>query len=145
MSLLVTPELITSLKPHEVFVFGSNLSGIHGKGAAKTALKWGAKRGIGVGRSGETYAIPTRGHWNKRTRTFNSLDIETIGEYVWDFLAYAKNEPESTFLVTKIGCGYAGFPVHMMASLFGCFEISPNVSLPEEFWPFVKVIKQRYG
>lgn len=142
---LITREDITELKPNEVFVFGSNLSGIHGKGAAKTALQWGAKSGRGVGREGQTYAIPTRGRWNKSVRTFNKLDIEIIGEYVWDFMAYAKHEPETVFLVTKIGCGYAGFNLPDMAKLFAMFEITDNVSLPKEFWPFVRSFKERHG
>lgn len=140
----LTPQLIKNLEPNEVFVFGSNLSGIHGKGAAKTALQWGAKRGIGVGRSGQTYAIPTRGTWNRSKRTFNPLELDAIGEYIWDFLAYAKHEPESRFLVTLIGCGYAGFHPADIGRLFGMFEISDNVSLPHEFWCCVKEYRERF-
>lgn len=94
-----TPERITELKPNEVFVFGSNLSGYHGGGAANIALeKFGAVWGQGVGLQGQSYAIPTM-----------QGGVETIKPYVDEFIKFAKAHPELKFLVTRIGCGIAGF------------------------------------
>jgi hypothetical protein len=132
----ITPELITDIEIGQVFVFGSNLSGIHGKGAAKHAQeRFGARRGRGVGFCGQSYAIPTRGQWLPKKRTFRDMPLEEIGEHVWDFLTFARNHPELKFLVTKIGCGYAGFTEDQMGTLFSFFgEIPDNVSLPASFW-----------
>ena len=97
----------------EIFVFGSNLAGIHGAGAARTALdEKNAIFGIGVGLQGNSYAIPTK-DWNVRT-----LPYDTIKLYVDQFKQYAKMHPEMSFYVTKIGCGYAGYKDHHMAPLF---------------------------
>lgn len=135
----ITPEMITELKLGEVFVFGSNLSGIHGKGAAKLAQeKFGARYRIGWGLSGRSYAIPTRGVWMPSKRTFKPMALEEIGEHVWDFLTFAREHPDLKFLVTKIGCGYAGFNEQEMGKLFSLFgEIPDNVSLPASFWRVV--------
>lgn len=95
----VTPEWIDDLQENQVFVFGSNLAGMHGGGAARVArLRFGAVMGKGVGMQGRSYAIPTM-----------QGGTETIRPYVNDFIAYAKEHPELTFLVTPIGCGIAGF------------------------------------
>ncbi len=80
-----TSDKITQLQDNEVFVFGSNLSGIHGGGAAKTALKWGAKPGLGIGHSGQTYAIPTKSEGIKRT-----LTLDEIRPHVDNFIQFAK-------------------------------------------------------
>ena len=120
-----TPENITSLKPNEIFVFGSNLAGRHGKGAAKQALKFGAIRGEGVGPAGQTYGIPTK-CWNLGT-----LDTSTIRRYVGDFLDYAKSHQELTFLVTPIGCGLAGYSPKDIAPMFA--GAPSNVILPTCF------------
>ncbi|MBR4432442.1 MAG: transcriptional regulator, partial [Paludibacteraceae bacterium] len=86
-----TPEYITQLKPNEVFVFGSNLSGMHGGGAARTAYElFGAEWGVGVGPTGQCYAIPTM-HGG----------LEEIRPYVDDFIRYAEKHPEQLFLVTR--------------------------------------------
>lgn len=120
----ISPEYITSLKPNEVFVFGSNLEGCHGGGAAYIAYKhFGAKMGEGVGMTGQCYAIPTM-HGG----------VEHIAPYVNNFIEYAKQHPEKKFLVTRIGCGIAGFKEEQMAPLFkGCILLS-NVYLPIGFW-----------
>lgn len=95
----VTPERITALKDGEVFVFGSNLNGWHGGGAARAAmLHFGAEWGKGEGPQGRSYAIPTM-----------QGGVETIAPYVERFIRYARRHPEQTFLVTPIGCGIAGF------------------------------------
>jgi hypothetical protein len=96
-----------------IFVFGSNLSGIHGAGAARHAMdKHGAKWGIGVGMSGESYAIPSK------DADINTMPIEAIRPYVEDFLAFAKANSQMNFLVTQIGCGLAGYTPHDIAPLF---------------------------
>lgn len=103
-----TPENINSLKPDEVFVFGSNLAGHHGGGAARAALnKFGAVWGQGVGLQGQSYAIPTM-----------QGGVETIKPYVDEFIAFAKAHPELKFYVTRIGCGIAGFKDEEIAPLF---------------------------
>ena len=89
----VTPEWIHDLAPNEVFVFGSNLGGMHGGGAARIAYRcFGAKMGVGVGLQGQSYAIPTM-----------QGGPETIRPYVDEFIDFARQHPETTFLVTPIG------------------------------------------
>jgi hypothetical protein len=124
----VTPEYITGLAPNEVFVFGSNTAGRHGAGAARTALKWGARYGQGNGIAGSTYAIASLDeHLNKRP-------LEDIAQDVAEFAAYAMQCPTLTFLVTEIGCGLAGFTPQEIAPMFSaCREIG-NVHLPFRFW-----------
>lgn len=124
----ITPAQITSLKPNEVFVFGSNLKGIHGKGAALTARQWGAELGIVFGLRGQTFAIPT-----KQT-PYESLRVEVIGFYVNRFIEAAKNSPKKIFLVTEIGCNNAGYTPKNIAPLFLQAMHIDNISLPERFW-----------
>ena len=120
----VTPDFITSLKPNEVFVFGSNLAGMHGGGAARIArLHFGAVMGNGDGIQGQSYAIPTM-----------QGGVETIRPYVDKFIAYAKQHPDQHFLVTRIGCGIAGFSPDEIAPLFAAAAAVENISLPEDFW-----------
>ena len=119
-----TPNFITELKPNEVFVFGSNLSGSHGGGAALVALeKFGAVWGQGVGLQGQSYAIPTM-----------QGGVETIRPYVDEFIQFAKEHPELTFYVTRIGCGIAGFRDQEIAPLFSKAMQLENVILPKTFW-----------
>ena len=123
-----TPEFITELKADEVFVFGSNLAGMHGAGAAYIAFKqFGAVMGCGVGHRGQSYAIPTM-----------QGGVETIKPYVDDFIAFAKEHPELFFYVTRIGCGIAGFRDKEIAPLFAKAIGLENVCLPETF---VKVLE----
>ena len=108
-----TEEKLTSLPENEVFVFGSNEAGRHGAGAAKVALKcFGAYPGIGVGRYKQSYALPTQ------DRYIETLGIGKISNYVDDFIHYAKSNPEITFVVTKVGCGLAGYSDSEIAPLF---------------------------
>lgn len=100
------------LEPSEVFVFGSNLAGRHGAGAAKDAMKFGAQYGRGIGRQGQSYALPTKGN-NLRT-----LALSEIASFVQDFLDYARSQPSTRFLVTRIGCGLAGYRDAEVAPLF---------------------------
>lgn len=118
-----SPDFITELKENEIFVFGSNLQGMHGGGAARIAYeKFGAIWGQGVGLQGQSYGIPTM-HGG----------VEAIKPYVDEFIEFAKSHPELTFLVTRIGCGIAGFRDEEIAPLFKeCIEID-NVILPRSF------------
>jgi hypothetical protein len=122
-----TTRLVTNLKDDEVFVFGSNESGRHGKGAAKLALSWGAKLGEGRGLHGQTYGIPTK---DSRVKT---LPLSKIRKYVDDFIEFAKTS-NSTFLVTEIGCGLAGYKAKDIAPFFHKAKDLKNVSLPQKFW-----------
>ncbi len=116
-----TPEYITELQPNEIFVFGSNLRGMHGGGAAYIAYrKFGAVMGQGVGLQGQSYAIPTM-----------QGGVETIRPYVDEFIAFAREHPELTFLVTRIGCGIAGFRDEEIAPLFREAHEVENIVLPE--------------
>lgn len=112
-----------------VFCFGSNLQGTHGDGAAKEAAKhWGAKRGIGEGRTGMAYALPTK-ETPYRTRSLKSIRVS-----VSRFLDYARSNPDLTFLVTKIGCGYAGYRDDDMAPMF--VDSPENCILPTDWKVF---------
>jgi len=125
-----TPDNIIDLAKNEVFVFGSNESGIHGAGAARLAnKKFGAIMEQGFGLQGRSFAIPSK-DWN-----INTLPINIIKFYVGRFLDFAKNNSNSTFFVTKIGCGLAGHSVMDIAPLFFQNGEPPeNVILPEDFW-----------
>lgn len=119
-----TPEQIRELGENEIFVFGSNLEGRHGGAAARKALdSFGAVWGKGVGLQGRSYAIPTM-----------QGGVETIAPYVDEFIAFAKAHPELHFLVTRVGCGLAGFKNREIAPLFAAARSLPNVSLPKN-WP----------
>ena len=118
-----TPECINTLAPNEVFVFGSNLRGWHQGGAAKHAQRYfGAIWGQGVGLQGQSYAIPTM-----------QGGVDTIKPYVDDFIAFAQEHPEMRFLVTRIGCGIAGFKDEDIAPLFIEALGQDNIVLPYEF------------
>lgn len=118
-----TPEGIQELRENEIFVFGSNLAGSHGGGAALLAYnKFGAEWGNGVGLQGQSYAIPTM-----------QGGVDTIRPYVDDFIRFAKANTHLTFLVTRIGCGIAGFRDEEIAPLFKEAEVVPNIILPKEF------------
>lgn len=115
----------------DVFVFGSNLAGRHGKGAALHARKhFGAIYGKGEGRQGNSYAIPTK------DGDLNVLHVRDIHMHVLDFLNYARNHWEESFNVTEVGCGLAGYHPEDIAPMFiGCSE---NVNLPESFKKIIK-------
>ncbi|MBE6226920.1 MAG: hypothetical protein E7121_07525 [Bacteroidales bacterium] len=118
-----TPEMITELKENEIFVFGSNLAGAHGGGAARVAYnKFGAVWGQGVGLQGQSYGIPTM-HGG----------VDKIKPYVDEFVQFASAHPEYIFLVTKVGCGIAGFAIDEIAPLFSDAIKLENVILPKEF------------
>ena len=118
-----TSDIITELKENEIFVFGSNLQGFHGGGAAKIAYRsFGAEWGKGIGLYGKSYAIPTM-----------QGGVETIRPYVDEFIQFAIENPHLVFLVTRIGCGIAGFRDEEIAPLFIDAIDVGNIILPEEF------------
>ena len=120
----VTPERITHLEKNEVFVFGSNLAGAHGGGAALIAYrKFGAIWGQGVGLQGQSYGIPTM-----------QGGVETIKPYVDEFIEYARKNPHDRFLVTRIGCGIAGFTDEEIAPLFRDAVNIDNICLSSIWW-----------
>jgi hypothetical protein len=96
-----------------IFVFGSNLAGVHGAGSAKEAVKkWGASKGVGFGPWGDSYAIPTK---DTRIRT---LPLSHIKAHVSIFLDYANQHPDLDFHIVDIGCGLAGYKVDDIKPLF---------------------------
>lgn len=130
MSLKYTPDNITSLGKDEVFVFGSNLAGIHAGGAARVAReRFGAVMGQGVGMQGQSYAIPTM---------FKT--VAEIKPYVDDFIDLAREWDQTTFYITRIGCGIAGFTDEEIAPLFRDALPLYNVRLPESF---VKILEKK--
>lgn len=118
-----TPENITRLQDNEIFVFGSNLAGYHAGGAARIAYnRFGAIWGLGVGPQGQCYAIPTM-HGGP----------QAIKPYVDQFINYALEHPQQLFLVTRIGCGIAGYTPRQIAPLFTDAIHVNNVILPKDF------------
>ncbi len=125
-----TPDNISSLGEDEIYVFGSNLAGNHAGGAARVALeRFGAVMGQGVGIQGRSYAIPTM-----------QGGVESIRPYVDDFFELAEEWDQTTFLVTRIGCGIAGFTDEEIAPLFDRALDMYNVVLPESF---VRILQAR--
>jgi hypothetical protein len=104
---------ITELAPNQIFVFGSNLSGIHGAGAAKLAKRWGAKNGQGEGLMGQTYALPT-----VKEKIRGPLPLSSIQTHVDKFFECVIANPDLEFLLTEVGCGLAGHTVEEIAPLF---------------------------
>lgn len=123
----ITPTFVISLEPNEVFVFGSNLQGMHSGGAAYIAhKKFGAQWGVGVGPTGKSYAIPTM-HGG----------AEAIRPYAQQFLKYAAENPHKRFLLTRIGCGTAGHSDAEIANLFWGVQALSNVTVPREWLPYL--------
>jgi uncharacterized protein (DUF1810 family)/ADP-ribosylglycohydrolase len=130
-----TPDRISSLKDDEVFVFGSNLAGMHGGGAARIAYQlFGAILGQGVGLQGQSYAIPTM-----------QGGTETIKPYVDQFIQFAREHRELFFYVTRIGCGIAGFKDEEIAPLFKDAIHEKNICLPESFYIHTESASQANG
>lgn len=123
----ISSAIISSLDKNEVFVFGSNLEGLHGGGAARIAFeKFGAVYGQGTGLQGKSYAIPTM---------FKT--VEEIKPFVDEFIVYAKSSTHLKFLVTEIGCGIAGFSQNEIAPLFAEAMDVENIYLPQSFWVLI--------
>lgn len=123
-----TPEYITNLREGEIFVFGSNEAGVHGAGAAKMAMQWGAEMGQGFGEYGRTFAIPTK------DKNIETLDLKEIAWYIKQFIDSAEREPKKMYLVTQIGCGFAGYTPEDIAPLFYDALKIENIYFPESFW-----------
>ena len=118
------------IKPNECFVFGSNLQGIHTRGSGRFAIDKGwADEGqvSGISKSGKAYAIPTQS--DRR-----ALPLSEIKTHVDEFLDFADKNQNTTFLVTKLGTGFAGYEVEKIAPLFSRAEEITNIFLPKEFW-----------
>ncbi len=109
-----------------VFVFGSNLAGRHGRGAALAAKRLhGAVQGVGEGRTGSSYAIPTK------DRLLTPLPLPSIEAGVGAFLAYAWDHPECRFVLTRVGCGLAGYTDDQIAPMFR--KAPWNCDMPDEW------------
>lgn len=117
----------------KIFVFGSNLAGRHGKGAAKEAMKYGAIYRVSRGRQGNTFAIPTKDCQLK------TLPIRRIKFYVEEFLEYAQQHPEIEFYLTAVGTGLAGYRDEDIAPLFR--GVSKNVEIPNQWKEYIKAIE----
>lgn len=114
----------------EIFVFGSNEAGIHGAGAALVAKqRFGARQGNGVGRNGQSFAIPTK---DKR---INTLPLITVSFNIGNFINYALENPYTEFFVTRVGCGLAGFSDADIAPIFK--DAPNNCSFAEEWKPYL--------
>lgn len=121
MNSRITPYNITELKENEIFVFGSNPDGVHKGNAAYMARLFGAVMGQPIGVQGRTYAMP-------------SQNLDNFKKYIADFLIYAEQHPELTFLVTEIGCGISKHTPLEIAPLFKEARVLGNVYLPFVFW-----------
>ena len=120
----IASDCIDTLEKDEIFVFGSNLAGHHMGGAARLAnIKFGAEWGVGVGLTGQSYAIPTM-----------QGGVETIRPYVDEFIEFANQHQNMKFLVTRIGCGIAGFKDEEIAPLFRKTVSVSNICLPQKFY-----------
>ena len=120
----IASDCIDTLEKDEIFVFGSNLAGHHMGGAARLAnMKFGAEWGVGIGLTGQSYAIPTM-----------QGGVETIRPYVDEFIEFANQHQNMKFLVTRIGCGIAGFKDEEIAPLFRKAVSVSNIYLPQKFY-----------
>lgn len=125
-----TPEMVNTLEPNQIFVFGSNYAGHHGAGAARLAWKkFGAIWGQGMGLMGQSYGIATKG-WKIET-----LPLYKVETQVAKFVRFSLSHPELEFLVTKIGCGLAGWNTKDIAPMFDG-KLPQNVILPQDFYEF---------
>lgn len=131
----ISPANIQSLKADEIFVYGSNILGIHGAGAARLAHeRFGAKMHMGLGLSGQSYGIPTK------DSSIETLPLDKIQLYVTTFIKFAESRPRLKFLVTEIGCGLAGYTPEQIAPLFKQ-ATNKNIYLPERFVNILNQIK----
>lgn len=131
----ITSKNILKLKDDEIFVFGSNIKGVHGAGAARTAYrKFNAIWGKGMGIQGQCYAIPTKDEY------IQTLDITYIQKFILRFIEYAQSNTKKIFLVTEIGCGLAGYSPYNIAPLFRKAIKINNIHLPKSFWDIINKI-----
>lgn len=132
----ITPDIIRKLNRNEVLVFESSLRGEHRCGNAKLAFEvFGAKKGVGIGMQGSTYAIPAQG-----------LSLSQIKTHIITFIQFAANAPDKHFLVTNVGCELAGYKPEDIAPLFETCGNCNNISLPIAYWKIIDKIgrKRKY-
>ena len=121
----------SSPKNGEVFVFGSNKSGIHGAGAALHAAKnFGALPGLAFGMVNESFAIPTK------DREIRTMKLNEIKKYVNLFIEFANKRPHINFYITRVGCGLAGYKDSDIAPMFK--GIGDNCSVAYEWKKFLE-------
>jgi hypothetical protein len=114
---------------NEIFVFGSNLAGIHGVGAAKIAYhQFGAIYYHGIGLMGQSYAIPTK------SKQIQKISFNEIEKYINNFVKFTMNHPNLNFFVTRIGCGLADYKDEYIAPLF---TKAQNCSFANNWKPFL--------
>lgn len=119
------------INPTDIFVFGSNLAGYHGAGAAKAAMDYyGAEYGVGIGRTGHSYAIPTKDH------VIETLPLNEIHTDVNYFLSYAEQNPHLNFFMTRIGCVLAGYNDSDIAPMFK--NAPTNINFPESWKQYIE-------
>lgn len=136
MSQTPAPEYITKDDENTIFVFGSNLAGRHGKGAALTArLTWGAKTGVGSGLTGRAYALPTK------DAKLNTLPLSAIAVHVKRFTAFATYRTDLVFMCTRVGTGLAGYSDRDVAPLFAGAARLGNVYLPANWLDIIAASK----
>jgi hypothetical protein len=114
---------ITKLEPSEIFVFGANLAGAHGAGAARQAMKFGAVYGR-FGLVGQTYGIPTK------DKNLKTLPLSEIKHYIDLFEGVVRDRQDLTFLITKVGCGLANLKEWQIKPMFENFYQLSNVVMP---------------
>lgn len=136
-----TPGWITELRENQVFVFGSNLSGIHGAGAARMAHnKFGAEWGIGEGLTGRCYAFPTKAHDVATPLTWTQMRVKMSA-----FWTTVDANPAKDFFVTEVGTGLAGQPHLHMALLFSPALLRHNVYLSARWWRIISEVAAKGG
>ena len=125
----------TVLPSNTVVVFGSNTEGWHGAGLAKTCKEiYGAIQYIGEGRQGQCYAIPTKERDESKPKpALKTMPLDKIYNHIRTFVKYAQEHPEITYLVSPIGCGYAGYKPKQIAPLFASATDIECIRLPKEF------------
>lgn len=132
----ITPENITELALNEIFVFGSNLRGVHGAGAAKLAhTQFGARYEVGIGPTGNCYALPTKDY------NVYTLPLNDIQDFIEDLEVFIIAHPDKKFLITKIGCGLAGYIPEQIAPMFKKISKLPNITLPRDFWEILEPLE----
>lgn len=132
----ITPDNIEKIKPFEIFVFGSNLRGIHGAGSAKFAFEnrltsYGKYYGLTLNNNKGAFAIPTKG------LNIETLSLDWIKYFIDNFIQESKKDKSFKFLVTKIGCGLAGYKPEQIAPLFKTCLYLDNIHLPKDFWNII--------
>lgn len=130
----ITNEKTNTLLPHEIFVFGSNLKGVHGAGAARYAMdNFGAVLGVGEGFTGQCYALPTK------DEDIQTRDLLLITKSVIRLYQSVVSHPDRFFIITAVGCGLAGLKAEDIAPMFRNFLKFENVSLPQSFVDVLKI------